>query len=121
MAKAFSADLRQRVITASAAGHKNVAIARFLDVSEAWVHKVLRHYHDTGEIEPTRGKPGPQPKLAGEYERIRAAVAEQPDATLAELRDALGVEVDLSTLWRALDQLQITFKKSPARGRTKSA
>jgi len=38
-------------------------------------------------------------------------VREKPDATLKELRQALGARVGLATVWRALKRLQITFKK----------
>ena len=45
-------------------------------------------------------------------------VAEQPDATLEELRQRLRrrqrVAVSLSTVWRGLEQLELTLKKRPA-------
>jgi len=40
------------------------------------------------------------------------------DATLAELRDALLTTAALSTLWRAIDRLGLTVKKSGTRRRT---
>jgi transposase len=43
---------------------------------------------------------------------LRELVARQPDATLAELRDALGVHVALSAIWHALKELKLSFKKS---------
>ena len=46
---------------------------------------------------------------------IRQAVKDQPDATLAELRQRLGLAVALSTLWAAVAALGLTVKKkSPA-------
>jgi hypothetical protein len=45
-------------------------------------------------------------------------VAAQPDQTLAELRDALHSSASLSSVWRALDRLDITVKKNGTRGRT---
>jgi len=121
MAKAFSADLRARVIAASQAQHSNAEIARFLKVSEPWVHKVLAHHHKTGQVEPQRNKPGPKFKLSADHDRIQAAVKATPDATLEELCQTLQLDVDVSTLWRLLRQLKITYKKKPARGRTKTA
>jgi transposase len=35
----------------------------------------------------------------------------KPDTTLAELREILGVPVQLSALWYRLDYLGLTFKK----------
>jgi transposase len=43
-------------------------------------------------------------------------VEEQPDATLNELRQRLGVSVSLTTLWTTLKKLGMTLKKSPAGG-----
>ena len=44
-------------------------------------------------------------------EQVRALVTAQPDLTLAELRQALGVECSLTAVWRALRRLNLTRKK----------
>jgi hypothetical protein len=36
----------------------------------------------------------------------------QPDATLAELQEALPTRAALSTLWRTIDRLGLTVKKN---------
>jgi hypothetical protein len=38
-------------------------------------------------------------------------IAAQPDATLAELRDALPTRAALSTLWRTIGRVGLTRKK----------
>ena len=38
--------------------------------------------------------------------------AEQPDRTLAELKDALGTPASLATIWRAVAALDVTVKKT---------
>jgi hypothetical protein len=43
-------------------------------------------------------------------------VAEQPDATLSELRERLGISVSLATVWSTLKALGRTLKKSSAGG-----
>jgi len=45
-------------------------------------------------------------------------VAARPDATLSELREALRTSAGLTTIWRALNQLDLTFKKNSSRRRT---
>jgi hypothetical protein len=50
--------------------------------------------------------------LAGQEARLAALVAARPDATLTELRRALATSAGLSTIWRALDRLQLTVKES---------
>ena len=50
--------------------------------------------------------------FAGQEDRLRALVDAQPDRTLAELREALHSSASLSSVWRALDRLQLTLKKT---------
>ena len=54
---------------------------------------------ETGDIAPLRGKTGPKPKLAEHTDQLLKLVEEQPDATLEELRERLGVSVCLTTVW----------------------
>jgi transposase len=112
----YSIDLRERVLADFDAGMGNDAVARKYRVSSRWVYKLRRQRSETGEIAPRRGKTGPKPKLAAHVEQLMHLVAEQPDATLNELRQRLGVPVSLTTLWATLKKLGVTFKKSPAGG-----
>jgi hypothetical protein len=59
--------------------------------------------------------------LAGHEAQLAALVAARPDATLAELRDALRTSAALATVWRELDRLQLTVKKNDSRRRTTPA
>lgn len=111
---AYSLDLRERVLLDFDAGLGNEAVARKYRVSSRWVYKLRRQRAETGSIAPRKGKTGPPPKLASHHERLLALVKERPDATLCELRDQLGVDVSVATLWKALKDLGITLKKSPA-------
>jgi hypothetical protein len=56
-----------------------------------------------------------------EEQRLAALITARPDATLAELRDALPTAAALSTLWRAIGRLQLTVKKNTPRRRTTTA
>ena len=113
---AYSIDLRERVLADFDAGMGNEAVARKYRVSSRWVYKLRRQRSETGEIAPRRGKTGPKPKLAAHIEQLAQLVEEQPDATLNELRQMLGVPVSLTTLWTTLKKLGVTLKKSPAGG-----
>lgn len=113
---AYSIDLRERVLADFDAGMGNDAVARRYRVSSRWVYKLRRQRSETGEIAPRRGKTGPKPKLAAHVEQLTRLVEEQPDATLSELRQRLGVPVSLTTLWTTLKKLGVTLKKSPAGG-----
>lgn len=113
---AYSVDLRERVLADFDAGIGNDAVARKYRVSSRWVYKIRRQRAETGDIAPRRGKTGPKPKLADHRERLMQLVEQQPDATLVELRDRLGVPVCLTTLWKTLKAMGVTLKKSSARG-----
>ena len=115
MAKAYSMDLRERIVAARDAGEETLAVAQRFDVSPAWVRRLMQRRRETGRLTPRDGKPGPKPKLTAYTERLRALVQECPDATLEELRTHLQVDVCLATLWAALRDLKLSFKKSPAR------
>lgn len=67
---------------------------------------------------PGRGGP-PRCLDAATQAWLVAAVGRQPDATLAELRDALqaetGQRLSVGVVWRVLDELDLRRKKRPAR------
>jgi hypothetical protein len=50
--------------------------------------------------------------LAGHEQRLAALIAARPDATLAELREALPTTAALSTLWLEIDRLGLSVKKT---------
>ena len=108
---AYSIDLRERVLADFDAGMGNDAVARKYRVSSRWVYKLRRQRSETGQIAPRRGKTGPKPKLAAHVEQLVQLIEAQPDATLSELRERLGVPVSLTTLWTTLKKLGVTLKK----------
>lgn len=121
MAKAYSMDLRVRVVAAVDAGEAPVAVARRFDVSRSWVFKLLRRRRQSGSFTAQLGRRGRVPKLADRRDMLLALVAQRPDATLEELREQLDVRVSISTLWSALQRLGLAFKKSPSRRRAAAA
>ena len=121
MAAPYSMDLRVRVLKAWDASGDADEVAATFGVSRAWVHRLAQRQRETGSIAPR-----PQTKfrsrvLAGQEARLKALVNATPDATLAELRDALPTTAALSTLWLELDRLGLTVKKNGTRRRTASA
>ena len=117
MVAAISLDLRKRILKACDAGETAPSAAKRFDVSVAFVQKLKRQRRRTGKIEAMPRNSGPKPKLAGHEDRLRSLIKAQPDATLEELRSRLGVDVELSTLWYAIDRLGLSVKKNPARQR----
>ena len=114
---AYSLDLRKRVLRAWDAGLDAESVAAKYEVSRAWVHRLVQRRRETGSIAPRQQTKFRHRVLAGQDERLAALIAAQPDATLAELRDALPTTAALSTLWRAIAQLRFTVKKNRTRRR----
>lgn len=110
--RAYSMDLRERVLADLADGTAARAVATRYRVSGAYVRRVRQRHRDHGETAPRAGRRGPRPSWDAYADRLRQAVAADPDATLAELKARLGLTVALSTLWRAAAALGLTFKKS---------
>ena len=108
--RAYSMDLRTRVLDAVDAGEPTAAVAARFAVSRAWVRRLAQRRRETGEVAPRVRPPNP-PKLRESHDRLRELLAAAPDRTLAELRAELGVAVALSTLWAAVRRLGYTLKK----------
>jgi transposase len=110
---ASSQDLRQRVIDTVERGEGSLRqIARRFLVSPSFVTRLSRHHRETGSVEPKPHRGGRPPALGpADLERLRQLNREQPDATLEELRQRLGVDCSLMAISRALRKLKITRKK----------
>lgn len=107
--QAYSMDLRKRVLADSDAGLATKKVAQKYGVTSTWVRSLKQRRRETGEIAPRVGG-GRKPKI--DRGRLVELVELQPDATLVELREKLGVRCSLSAIWMALDKLRISFKKS---------
>ena len=118
MAAAYSMDLRERVIQDAEAGLSTKELAARYHVSRAWVDALKQRKREKGSIEPLKQTKFRSRVLDGQDDRLAAAVTAQPDATLRELREALKTSAGLATIWRAVNQLNLTVKKNRSRRRT---
>jgi transposase len=114
-------DLRKRVVRAWDASGDADEIAETFGVSRAWVHRLVQRRRETGSIAPRKQTKFRGRVLAGQEARQAALITARPDATLAELRDALPTTAALSTLWLEIDRLGLTVKKNRTRRRTTSS
>jgi transposase len=110
----YGADLRDRVLAASGEAIRAVA-ARF-SVSPSYVSKVRARLRQTGQATPGPQHNHVRPRLEPFYDVLRARVAAQADATIAELRTWMaeqhGVTVSHPVMWETLRRLGLTLKKS---------
>ena len=117
MPRAYSADLRERVLVASERREgTQAAIARRFGVCEATVENWLRQARREGRRGPKPHAGGPQPRLdTAALAVLRALVLEENAATLQEYADRLavrtGVRVSPPVLCRALQRLGLPRKK----------
>ena len=115
--KAYSHDLRQRVLAAALRGGRTIPqVAELFGVSIAFVNKMLRLHRSGSDLAPRPHGGGHVPRLGARHRKLlRAAVAANNDATLGELRKHLAaksrVQVSDSTVSRALKALGLPRKK----------
>jgi transposase len=117
----YSMDLRERVVRAWDTSGDAEEVATTFGVSRAWVHRLVQRRRETGSIAPRQQTKFRSRVLAGQEERLASLIAARPDATLAELREALPTTAALSTLWLEIDRLGLSLKKNRLRRRTTPA
>src|SRR5688572_16711138 len=115
MPRAYSTDLRERVLAAYGAGEGGQAtVARRCRVGERTLSRWLRADREEGRREPKVPARGRVP-IGGAGAALAELVAEQSDATLAEYADRLaaraGIRRSLSAVCRALKSLGLVRKK----------
>jgi transposase len=108
--KPYSMDLRQRVIGACDAGQPTKQVAMTFGVSPAWVRRLKQHRRERGDIIPRNGGGSRGRKI--DRQRLAELVLEQPDATLVELKERLGISVTPWAISKALRELKLSYKKS---------
>lgn len=123
MARAYSLDLRERVVGAVVAGRSCRQVASTFGVSVASVVKWSQRFRVTGSPAP-RPRGGNRPyALAEQRDWLLGRLAEKPDVTLralvAELAER-GVVVSYYAVWHFFEHEGVSFKKKPARQRAGS-
>lgn len=117
MGKRYCLDLRERICAYVAGGHSARAAGRVFGVSAATAVRFAAEYRKRGIIfaKPQGRPPGRFGKLAPHLDFLLDIVRAEPDITLKELAAALseteGVQVQLSSLHRALDRAGFSYEK----------
>jgi len=113
MAKAYSLDLRERILKDYDTGVPIEDLVEHYDISRSWTYSLIKQRRETGSISPKNPRRGPKLKLAPYEQEIRQLVADHPDATLEEFHAQLPNKdsVTVVTLHNFLRRLKITRKK----------
>lgn len=114
MARAYSQDLRDRVLDAAAGSSARGAAERF-GIGAKTAIEWVRRARETGETTARRQGQPRRSKLDPHKAFLLGLVAAKEDITLLEmqarLRDEHGVSAGTTTLWRFFDARGMTFKK----------
>src|SRR4051794_2744586 len=113
--RAYSEDLRERVIRAVEAGRPREEVAARFEVSVPTIERWVRLKRETGGLSRRRVSGSVAVKTAGLQAALPERLGEHADATLAEQCDwwraVSGFEVSTATMSRALTRLGWTRKK----------
>src|SRR5947209_13387281 len=116
--KAYSQDLRQRVMRAVDAGESQAEIAKTFAISVATIKRYLKQRRETGHVLPKVIPGRPAKKGALLRANLRTQLEAYPDATREEhcrlFQAKHGIEVSTSSISRARAGLGWTRKKRPS-------
>src|SRR5688572_21184835 len=95
----YPAMVRRRIIELYELDYSTSEIAEVFGVCESGVRRVRQRLRERGTIEDPPPTCGRKPVMTADVgRRIRDHVAARPDATRAELREALGLTVSLQSI-----------------------
>jgi transposase len=115
--KTYPIEVRERIIEAADNEVGTIEeIAEIFGISERFIYKLLRLRREEGNIAPRPHGGGARAKLDEKKRQVlNEIVTDNPDATLAELRDSLKKKtktyISISTVWRRLEDARLTLKK----------
>jgi transposase len=116
--RAIPVPVRQRIIQLYEQGKTTREIAMFSGFCVAAVRRVRQQFKARGTLEPQTHLCGRKTLLTSARKvRLQKLVADQPDATLAELGKRLDRPLGTSTVDLWLRKLGLTCKKNAARRR----
>lgn len=124
MARPYSLDLRERVVTAVSAGSSCREVAKIFKVSVASVVKWSQRFRASGSAAAKPMGRQQARSLAPQRAWLLARLEAAPDVTLralvAELGDR-GVVTSYGSVWRIVHDAGLSFKKNAVRHRARSS
>lgn len=109
----LSLDLRERIVACYDKGEgTRDEIAKRFGVSLGMVKKLLQQRRRTGSIKSRHHLAGRKKLIVAAHRiAIRQHLKRKPDMTLAELREALGLQCTLPAIHYVLVDMGLTYKK----------
>ena len=113
--RAYSTDLKERLVRAVAAGLPMREAARRFDVAVTTVKRAVVQQRETGSLERKPSPGRPRAIRRDQEEALWARLEAAPDATLQEhwtwWGEQYGQPLSQATMWRAMRRLGWTHKK----------
>jgi transposase len=111
---AYSMDYREAVARAYDECGSSAEVAGQFGCSESWVRRLIQRRRERGTLEPGSSARRDDQRAYGDADeaRIRELIRHKPDATLAEVAEALGKPAGQATVSRTLKRLGLPRKKS---------
>ncbi|MGJ3244312.1 MAG: transcriptional regulator [Opitutales bacterium] len=123
--KAYSQDLRDRVLRALERKEYPSAIAKRFEVSRYFVYQVKMRLEEHGERSSRKVGGHRVSQLADLEPTVRKWIEKEPDLTLDELSDRLyrseGITLKAGAIWHQLNKWGLSFKKNPTRQRARAS
>lgn len=121
--RAYSQDLRDRVLKALRRGEGPTSISKRFEVSRIWVYQVKRSWERDGRSNSLPMGGHRISCVAAKEQVIRSWIIETPDITLREMCQHLkemGINIKESGLWHQLNKWGLSYKKNSTRQRTRT-
>lgn len=124
MARAYSQDLRDRVIDAGLSGMPARQAAARFGVGIATAIVWVRRARESGVRTARRQGQPRRSKLAPHRDFLLDLIAATEDITLVEMQERLaaerGIRASVGTIWTFLDRCNMTVKKRPLMPRSRT-
>jgi transposase len=111
----YSMDFRQAVAQAHDECGSSREVAEQFGCSESWVRRLIQHRRERKTLEPLSSARHDDQRTYddADEQKIRELIKVKPDATLAEVVQALNKPAHPATASRTLKRLNLPRKKSP--------
>jgi transposase len=123
MARAYSEDLRVRLVRLVESGASARSAAKLFEVSASTAIKWMQRWRREKSVAPNPVRGHRHRLLDGQADWLLELIETQHDLTLSEIRLRLkkrGVRVSLWTVWSFYERQKVSFKKNGVRQRAGS-
>lgn len=123
--KSYSIDLRERLVAGRQRGQSALELSRLFGVSKRSVERYWRRHQEEATVQPKARGGYRRSRLADHDGLLRQWIDQEPDLSLAQMRERLLEQLDIrigtTALWHRLEKLQLSYKKNAARRRARQA